>query len=263
MGLSRKEGMKKRGQQFDIRGTVEEFMREIGMYTSWKPGMDLTVTHVRREQVPSYVFEQGYKKACSTMHANEEEQFDKNDIEDGTGNTYLEGQLKRKYDSDGDGLEPLKSVKRASVSPPCEETPHDHGNSVGKLQCDSPVKLVSSVLCSETQTSLLHDDDVNLEQTHLTGSPDGSEDTSTSGTRCAVVGTLVVVDEPSKAGSLRLDADIDATQAMGLQTEKDETKVEGIISLASSSCAEFVERAEVFTRKVLADNVHLSGDEIL
>jgi poly(A) polymerase len=122
MGLSRQEGMKKRGQQFDIRGTVEEFMREIGMYTSWKPGMDLTVTHVRREQVPSYVFEQGYKKACSTIHANEEEQFDKNDIEDGSGSTYLEGQLKRKYDSDGDGnIELYKSVKRASVSSLCKE----------------------------------------------------------------------------------------------------------------------------------------------
>ncbi|GJM90655.1 hypothetical protein PR202_ga06956 [Eleusine coracana subsp. coracana] len=115
MGLSRKEGMKNRGQQFDIRGTVEEFIREIGMYASWKPGMDLNVTHVRREQVPSYVFEQGYRKACSIMHANEEEQFDKNDIEDGIVSTYLGGQLKRKYDSDGNGnIELCESVKRAS-----------------------------------------------------------------------------------------------------------------------------------------------------
>jgi poly(A) polymerase len=125
------------------------------------------------------------------------------------------------------------------------------------------VSSVPNILRSETETSLLHNDDVNLEQTLLTGSPDVSEDTSASGTSCAVVGTLVVVDEPSKASSLRPDPDIDATQAMGVQTEKDETKVEGIISLASSSCAEFVERAEVFTGKVLPDNVHLSGDEVL
>ncbi|TVU33152.1 hypothetical protein EJB05_24938 [Eragrostis curvula] len=248
MGLSRKEGMKRRGQQFDIRGTVEEFMLEIGMYTSWKPGMDLTVTHVRREQVPSYVFEQGYKKLHSPMHANHEELSDKNDIEDCT---YLEDQLKRKYDSDGDGnVELCRPVKRASVSSPCEETPLHHGNSV------SPAKLVSGIVCSGAQTSLLHGDDVNLEQTHLTGSPHGSEDTSASGTSCAAVGTVVMVDESSKLGSLTPIADIDTTQTMTVHTEKDET-FEGIRSLGSSSCAEFLERAEVVTGKVLAENVHL------
>ncbi|KAK3156406.1 hypothetical protein QOZ80_2AG0106870 [Eleusine coracana subsp. coracana] len=264
MGLSRKEGMKKRGQQFDIRGTVEEFIREIGMYASWKPGMDLNVTHVRREQVPSYVFEQGYRKACSIMHANEEEQFDKNDIEDGIVSTYLGGQLKRKYDSDGNGnIELCESVKRASVSPSREETSSQHGNSVSKIQCDSPVNLIPSVLCSGSQTSILHDDDVHLEETHLTGSPHGSEDTSASGTSCAAVGTLVMADEPSKVGSLSSNADIDSTRTMAVHTEKDETDLEGIRSLATSSRAEFLEKAEVFTGKVLSDNPHLNGDEVI
>ncbi|CAN6250882.1 unnamed protein product [Urochloa humidicola] len=247
MGLSRKEGLKKRGQQFDIRGTVDEFMREIAMYSLWKPGMDLAVTHVRREQVPSYVFEQGYKKPSPTMHANQQEQSDG----DGTLSPDLGGQHKRKYDSDGDGdVELCKSVKRASVSLPGEETPPHRGNSVSKILCDSPVKLVSSALCSGAQTSPSHDD-VNFEQTQLTSSPHGSEDTSASGTSCAAVGAVVLVDECSKLQTMAVHT---APECMA---PKDETKLDGIRSLASSNCAEFLERA------VLTENVHLSGDEVV
>ncbi|XP_066321556.1 nuclear poly(A) polymerase 4-like isoform X2 [Miscanthus floridulus] len=262
MGLSRKEGSKKRGQQFDIRGTVDEFMREIGMYSLWKPGMDLAVTHVHREQVPSYVFEQGYKKPCPTMHANQQEQSDG----DGTLSLspYLESQPKRKYDSDGDGhVEPCKSVKRASVSPPGVGTPPHHGNSVSNVVCDSPVKFVSSVLCSGAQTSPSHDD-TNLEQAQLTTSPYGSEDTSASGTSCAAVGAVVLADESSKLGNLTSDLEVDTIQIMPLHitlecvAQKGETKLEGIRSLASRNCAEFVESS------VLAEKADLDigGDEV-
>jgi len=259
MGLSRKEGLKKRGQQFDIRGTVDEFMREIGMYSLWKPGMDLAVTHVRREQVPSYVFQQGYKKPSPRMHANQQEQSDG----DGTLSPDLEGQLKRKYDSDGDGLAELrKSVKRASVSPPGDETPPHHGNSVSQVLCDSPVKLVSSALCSGALTSPSHDD-VTFEPTALTSSPHGSEDTSASGTSCAAVEAVVLADESSKLVNLTCDVEVDTVQTMDVHTtsecvaQKNGTKVEGIRSLASSNCAEFLER------EVLAENMHLSGDEVI
>nr|CAB3446180.1 unnamed protein product [Digitaria exilis] len=255
MGLSRKEGLQKRGQQFDIRGTVDEFMREIAMYSLWKPGMDLAVTHVRREQVPSYVFEQGYKKPCPMMHANQLEQSDG----DGTLSPDLEGRLKRKCDFDGDGHEELcRPVKRASVSQPDEETLPHHGSSVSKVLCDSMVNLVSNGLCSGAQTTSLHDD-VNFKQTPLTSSPHGSEDTSASGT----MGAVVLADESSKLGNLTSDVEVDTVQAVAVHTplecvaQKDEMKLEGIRSVASSNCAEFLERA------VLAKNVHLSGDEVI
>ncbi|XWS70295.1 hypothetical protein CRYUN_Cryun03dG0035700 [Craigia yunnanensis] len=49
MGLQRKEGVTgQEGQQFDIRGTVDEFRQEISMYMYWKPGMDICVSHVHR-----------------------------------------------------------------------------------------------------------------------------------------------------------------------------------------------------------------------
>ncbi|KAL6629658.1 hypothetical protein ACP70R_029423 [Stipagrostis hirtigluma subsp. patula] len=259
MGLSRKEGMKLRGQKFDIRGTVDEFMHEIGMYTLWKHGMDLAVTHVCRKQIPSYVFEQGYKKPCPPMHANQQEQSDKNETEDCTLSAYLDGQLKRKYDSDGDGnVESYKSVKRASVSP-CEETPPQRENSVSKTICDSSVKLVSGALCSGVQAFPLHED-MHLEQTNFSGSPHGSDDTSASGTSCAAVGTIVLIDESSRLGSLTSNVE---TCAAHTTNEKVETKVEGLKSLSSSNCADFLERAEVVAGKVLADSVHLSGDEVI
>ncbi|XP_048436237.1 nuclear poly(A) polymerase 4-like [Pyrus x bretschneideri] len=60
MGLQRKEGVRgKEGQQFDIRGTVDEFRERINMYMFWKPGMDIYVSHVRRKQLPPFVFPDG------------------------------------------------------------------------------------------------------------------------------------------------------------------------------------------------------------
>ncbi|KAH9556602.1 hypothetical protein CY35_07G038000 [Sphagnum magellanicum] len=57
MGLQRKQGTpQQEGQQFDIRVTVDEFRHSVNMYMNWKPGMDLYVTHVRRKQIPAYVF---------------------------------------------------------------------------------------------------------------------------------------------------------------------------------------------------------------
>ncbi|KAL1829245.1 hypothetical protein ACET3Z_007657 [Daucus carota] len=62
MGLQRKEGeVIQQGQQFDIRGTIDEFRHSVNMYILWKPGMDIYVSHVRREQIPCYAFPDGYK----------------------------------------------------------------------------------------------------------------------------------------------------------------------------------------------------------
>ncbi|KAF0934208.1 hypothetical protein E2562_023463 [Oryza meyeriana var. granulata] len=210
MGLSRKEGMKIRGQKFDIRGTVDEFMHEIGMYTLWKSGMDLAVTHVYQEDT----------EVCTTVS--------------------LAGQLKRKYDSVGGAdIELCKSVRRASVSPACEET-----------------------------SSQLHDD-ANFGLTNCSASPHGSEESSVSGNSCAAVGTIGLVDETSIPGCLMPNVENDPTRTILEQTpsesvgEKDERKLEGIESLASSNCTEFMEVAEVVTGTILTENVQFSGDEVI
>ena len=62
MGLLRKQGVPIReGQQFDIRGTVEEFRHSVNIYDYWKPGMEIFVSHVRRKQIPLFVFPEGVR----------------------------------------------------------------------------------------------------------------------------------------------------------------------------------------------------------
>ncbi|KAJ7521197.1 hypothetical protein O6H91_19G042300 [Diphasiastrum complanatum] len=62
MGLQRSQGVpQQEGQQFDIRATVDEFRHSVNMYMLWKPGMELHVSHVRRKQLPAYVFPGGLR----------------------------------------------------------------------------------------------------------------------------------------------------------------------------------------------------------
>ncbi|KAF2298365.1 hypothetical protein GH714_023279 [Hevea brasiliensis] len=62
MGLQRKQGVPVNdGEQFDIRLTVEEFKHSVNMYNLWKPGMEIHVTHVKRRNMPSFVFPSGIR----------------------------------------------------------------------------------------------------------------------------------------------------------------------------------------------------------
>ncbi|KAK7314610.1 hypothetical protein VNO77_33137 [Canavalia gladiata] len=62
MGLQRKQGVPvNEGEQFDIRVTVEEFKHSVNAYTLWKPGMDIHVSHVKRRNVPTYLFPGGVR----------------------------------------------------------------------------------------------------------------------------------------------------------------------------------------------------------
>ncbi|KAK8348827.1 hypothetical protein V6Z12_A06G104800 [Gossypium hirsutum] len=61
MGLQRKVGVTgQEGQQFDIRGTVDEFRQEISIYLYWKP-----------KQLPGFVFPDGYRRPQSSRHPNQ------------------------------------------------------------------------------------------------------------------------------------------------------------------------------------------------
>ncbi|GLJ16074.1 hypothetical protein SUGI_0267600 [Cryptomeria japonica] len=71
MGLQRTQGVPvQEGQQFDIRGTVDEFKASLFSYHLWKLGMDIFVSHIRRRQIPSYVFPGGAIPNRSSKVAN-------------------------------------------------------------------------------------------------------------------------------------------------------------------------------------------------
>ncbi|KAI3455496.1 hypothetical protein Pfo_012159 [Paulownia fortunei] len=118
MGLQRKQGeVIQEGQQFDIRQTVDEFRHQINSYLYWKPGMEIYVSHVRRKQIPSYVFPEGYKRSRH-MRPMSQQQVDKISSESGElcrpGSA--ERVLKRKKGLDGSELEGSPE-KRHSISP--------------------------------------------------------------------------------------------------------------------------------------------------
>lgn len=118
MGLQRKQGESiQEGQQFDIRGTVDDFRHSINMYLFWKPGMEIYVSHVRRRQLPSYVFPDGYKRPRPSRFMTQE--ADKHPHENVKGSGMVNGEecLKRKRDPDALDNKPSTPEKRQSISP--------------------------------------------------------------------------------------------------------------------------------------------------
>ncbi|KAH9620792.1 hypothetical protein KSS87_005587 [Heliosperma pusillum] len=76
MGLQRKKEIPAgEGEQFDIRMTVEEFKQTVNMYTRWRPGMEIRVGHVKRKNIPAFVFPGGIKPSRPTKSSSESRRF--------------------------------------------------------------------------------------------------------------------------------------------------------------------------------------------
>lgn len=118
MGLQRKKGeVIQEGQQFDIRQTVDEFRHQINSYVYWKPGMEIYVSHVRRNQIPFFVLPEGYRRNRHTRSMSQQ-QVDNITSEGGEScrSGSAERILKRKKGCDGSELEGSPE-KKPSVSP--------------------------------------------------------------------------------------------------------------------------------------------------
>ncbi|KAB2024718.1 hypothetical protein ES319_D06G105300v1 [Gossypium barbadense] len=117
MGLQRKVGViGQEGQQFDIRGTVDEFRQEISIYLYWKPGMDIYVSHVRRKQLPGFVFPDGYRRPRPSGHPNQHS-GKTCEVVTRSRSGSAERQIKRKHDNETVDKKLDKPEKRASISP--------------------------------------------------------------------------------------------------------------------------------------------------
>jgi len=70
MGLWRKQtAQAQEAEQFDIRGIVNEFKSNICAYQHWKEGMDIEVSHVKRRDIPLFVFPGGVRPSHSSRTA--------------------------------------------------------------------------------------------------------------------------------------------------------------------------------------------------
>ncbi|KAK9273116.1 hypothetical protein L1049_017923 [Liquidambar formosana] len=145
MGLQRKEGVRvQEGQQFDIRGTVDEFRQDVNMYLFWKPGMDIYVSHVRRKQIPAFVFPDGYRRSRPSRHTHQHaEKASEEDIE-GFRSGSAERRLKRKNEPEMVDVKPDKPEKRASISPQRQFISPDstsRSNGISRVRSSEGVKI--------------------------------------------------------------------------------------------------------------------------
>ncbi|AQK82549.1 hypothetical protein Zm00014a_024152 [Zea mays] len=248
MGLSRKEGVKiQEGQQFDIRGTVDEFRHEINMYMFWKPGMELAVSHVRRKQVPAYVFPEGYKRPRPSRHVNH--QSDKNDTEDGTATRSPDSQLKRKHDSVG--TDDIRYAKRSSTSPVHPKNSPQSGSTGDETRCNNQIKRAPSDASGGSPAS-----------------PQASErspDTILSAPRCTTTGAVCSGDAISKHSSVPLVENCTTPTVAVCTTlkrvaEKVVSELVGSERLGSNNSAELLESME--KEDVLAENVRFGGNGV-
>ncbi|THF98478.1 hypothetical protein TEA_005973 [Camellia sinensis var. sinensis] len=121
MGLQRKQGeVIQEGQQFDIRGTVDEFRHSVNMYMFWKPGMEIYISHVRRKQIPSYVFPEGYRQSrqarlMSEQHPENPSQENGEVHRSGSGERGFK--WKRDSEESPEKRQSIKTERRGSISP--------------------------------------------------------------------------------------------------------------------------------------------------
>uniref|UniRef100_A0A0A9DIT4 Uncharacterized protein n=1 Tax=Arundo donax TaxID=35708 RepID=A0A0A9DIT4_ARUDO len=226
----------------------------------WKPGMELAVSHVRRKQIPSYVFPEGYKRPRPSRYVNHQPQSDKNDTEDPTMNGSPDSQLKRKHDD----AEPCRSVKRASVSPVHPKTSSPQSGNVGdETPSNNQIKRASSDVSGGSQAS--HGSG-NLERANCSNSPQASErssDTVASGPRCVTREAICSGDATSKHGIPLVESCTSPTVAVSTTlkrvAEKVVSELVGSERLGSGNSTELLESME---KDVLVENVHFGGNGV-
>ncbi|KAJ0603475.1 putative polynucleotide adenylyltransferase [Helianthus annuus] len=158
MGLQRKQGeLVQENQQFDIRGTVDEFRHSVNMYMFWKPGMEIYVSHVRRKQIPLYVFPDGYKRPRLPRAASHQPVC-------GLGSAEKTS-VKRK----GEGVERDSPQRRQSISPSPISSPFMSPLSHSLVNGLEPVSSFKNeevgVIGCSSGSSIVTNEDVGLEKT--------------------------------------------------------------------------------------------------
>lgn len=134
MGLQRKQGVPvSEGEQFDIRQTVEEFKHNVNAYTAWKPGMDIRVSHVKRRNIPNFIFPGGVRPSVPSRVNGENRRSSKSRVAGQSQSEKSQGgkavvlgaddERKRKRLEDNNNSRVSKSS--ASVSPPNRNVPED------------------------------------------------------------------------------------------------------------------------------------------
>lgn len=243
MGLQRKQGVPaNEGEQFDIRATVEEFKNSVGMYTLWKPGMEIQVSHIRRRNIPLFVFPGGVRPSRPTKglgvdgksvlkpKASDSVQADKNiGVADEAG--------KRKL-ADVNGESNLTNIKRFAA------TGSTNGGTQETEIFDRPVRSHGSV---DSSCSL--DSDVARQGKHV---EDNVKNNSTDGKCHTASASEGVAGEGSGTGSsLPIIA---SGTAMPSSREAEEMAIEKIMSAQTTNHPAFTEELDELEEYGMTDH---------
>lgn len=176
MGLQRRPGeLVQECQQFDIRGTVDEFRHQVNMYMYWKPGMEMFVSHVRRKQIPLCILSDGYKRN-QTPRLMSGQLGEKPVTSIFRSRSRERGGLERKRELECVEESHQSLDKRPSISPPRRESPSPElivGEKSGMLlqQCFSTVtggkrksEEISNNVTNDKMQFAVPDEDVYIEQ---------------------------------------------------------------------------------------------------
>ncbi|PIM97870.1 Poly(A) polymerase [Handroanthus impetiginosus] len=116
MGLRRKQGTNpQEGVQFDIRMTVEDFKRDVYAYSFWKPTMWINVCHVKRKEIPNFVFPGGVRPSLPARSSTESRSVQKSFGSNSTQADAVTSRKKRKQDdvnSDATSLDETLAKKQ-------------------------------------------------------------------------------------------------------------------------------------------------------
>lgn len=154
MGLQRKQGVPvNEGEQFDIRLTVDEFKHSVNMYLSRKSGMVIHVTHVKRRNIPNFVFPGGVRpsrpskttwdsRQISEAKVSNNSGADKSSEGKGVSDGLDEGRKRKRID---DNLENNLRIGKCFAAIPSSSGEHEGSPSVGNVSsCSIGGNLVTA-----------------------------------------------------------------------------------------------------------------------
>ncbi|GKV36605.1 hypothetical protein SLEP1_g44716 [Rubroshorea leprosula] len=234
MGLQRKSGEKvQEGQQFDIRRAVDEFILSVKMYRFWKPGMEINVSHIRRRQIPLFVFPGGCKQPRNLKPTPFDQSGKLSDGIDGASQTGSGGKhLKREKDPYGGNSEEYRLEKRQ-----CPQRPD-----LVALEIDSG-RLLECASSAQGGMSTISSEGTDQKIQHLQNS-EGRSFSDSSVVTCASYEDVGIQSESAACGSEE-------------NNRSDDGSMEGSNNPASSRSDSFDVDSEF-----CSDNAHVEGDGV-
>ncbi|KAF8090573.1 hypothetical protein N665_0472s0006 [Sinapis alba] len=148
MGLQRKQGVPEAagGKPFDIRRTIEDFKNIVYGYMLWIPGMEVSVSHIMRRSIPSFVFPGGArplrnsKGTWDSKRCSEQRVPSTGSSSTTTTSSESKAVKKRKLREDEKLTDQSRNSKRVAVSVHVENGENGSPSSSAGSICSAPMK---------------------------------------------------------------------------------------------------------------------------